>query len=243
MQTSEATGQLLAAFRAKGGATTMGALTDLLGVHKNTVRRRLQELIETGQVESTGHGHYRLVGSPRLGSETGNSILQTLEEFGFDAHLTGFDLLAPYAHQFAYQYPHVVYAEPSARDAVDFELARRGFVVASARPGPKPNAPDLSKLVLLRTQPNADQYGIRGHLAPAEKAWVDTLRETSRGNLPFQHMELGRVLRAMLDSGADERKLRWYARRLGYLDRVEGAIHGGDEANPEIAALRAGFIG
>lgn len=242
-RTSISPEQVQDVLRSSGGRASMGDLTRALGVHRDTVRKHLEQLIARAEVQPVGHGQYQLAGGVTVGTEQGNEILRALDELGFDAHLTGFDLLTPYAHQFVFQFPHLVYTEPSAREGVAFELARRGFVIADAGLGAKVTSPELSNLVIARTQPNAEQYGVRWHLASIEKAWVDTLRETIRGNLPFEYMELGRILRTMLDSGADARRLRTYARRLGYLDRVEAALqgHGGDDRD-ETRALRAGFL-
>jgi hypothetical protein len=72
---------------------------------------------------------------------------------------------------------------------------------------------------------------------------VDALRGSSRDTVPLQLMELGRILRGIVDDGGDVRFLRHYARRLGYLDRVDAAM----SAEPLAAdaagllQLRAGF--
>jgi hypothetical protein len=164
-------------------------------------------------------------------------------DLGYDAHLTGFDLLAPHAHQFVFAYPHLVYADPSAFEALSMELPKRGFVVVPARPGPKAMTPDPSSVVVLRRQPNPEQYGVRGHVAPVEKAWVDTLRETLRGNLEISYLELGRILRSLVDQGADLRYLRRYARPLGYVDRVDGALDDAhDDERTETRELRSGYV-
>jgi DNA-binding MarR family transcriptional regulator len=234
--------RVLRALATAGGAATMGWLERELGVHKNTVRKHLRELIDEGAVESVAHGRYRLRGGRALSSDSGNELLEALEEAGYDAHITGFDLLAPHAHQFVFQYPHLVYAEPGAFEALEFDLPNRGFVVVPAGPGPGPSGPDTSRLVVLRRQASAAKNGVHGHLAPVEKAWVDALRETLKGNLDLPLVELGRILRSLVESGADVRYLRRYARRLGYLERVDGAIGGsGAEVSIETEALRAGF--
>lgn len=236
---------LVAALRRAGGEATTGELRRELSLHRDTVRKRLQRLIEDGVVEQVSKGRYRLAGSPSLSSETGNELLAILEEDDYDAHITGFDLLVMHAHQFVYQYPHLVYAEPSSLNALAFQLLNREFVVIPAGPGPKPSGPDLSRVVVLRSQPNAEQYGARGHLAPVEKAWVDALRETVRGNLDFSLMELGRILRSLVDARVDLRYLRRYARLLGYLDLVDAALNEGeaddDGLSADALALKAGY--
>jgi hypothetical protein len=97
--------------------------------------------------------------------------------------------------------------------------------------------------VVLREQPNAERYGVHGPIASREKAWVDTLRESHRGNLPFDYVELGRVLRALLDRDGDMRRLRNYARRMGYAARLDAAlaISRGLATDAMAEQLRAGF--
>ena len=87
---------------------------------------------------------------------------------------------------------------------------------------------------------------MRGHVASVEKAWVDALRETRRGNLDLSYLELGRVLRSLMDAGVDVRYLRRYARQLGYLDLLvcatEAQANSLANTDPDAEALRAGFM-
>jgi hypothetical protein len=235
--------QLLAAL--SDGEQTTGELVDRLAVHRTTVRRWLQQLLADGEAERTAWGRYRLEGSKPSLSSGAAPVLAVVEALAPDAHLTGFDVLAPYAHQFLVEYPHLVYAEPTALDTAAFRLAEAGFVVVTAGGGSNAKrsvtaAP--AQTVVLRAQPNAEQYGVHGPVASREKAWVDTLRETHRGQLPFDFVELGRVMRALLDRGGDVRKLRNYARRMGYVDRVNSALADSPEADMDAMtqALRAG---
>ena len=193
-----------------------------------------------------GWGRYRLAGARPHLSESAARVLAVVETLAPDAHLTGLDLLAPYAHQFFVEYPHLVYTEPAALQPAAFALADAGFVVilaASGQPDTTITA-SLSETVILRAQPNPEQYGVHDTYAPREKAWVDALREAQRGWLPIDMTELGRVLRGLLDAGGDLRRLRNYARRMGYLDRVDAAL--ADPASEETFtdqqhALQAGF--
>ena len=82
-------------------------------------------------------------------------IADVLRREGVDAHLTGFDVLAGHAHQFMFDYPHVVYAEPYAVDAAQSVLADHGFIVMSAGRGGGVQVPDRSRVVLLRKQADA----------------------------------------------------------------------------------------
>lgn len=235
---------VLKALRRAGGEATIDELRQQLEVHSGTVRRHLHPLLEQQLVQEVRRSRYRLAGVPAVRSEAAKELLSFLEERGYEAHLTGFDLLASHAHQFVYDFPHLVYGEPGASAALAYELPVQGFVVGFASPGSKPVSPDASRLVLLRNQTNAEQYGVRGHVAPVEKAWVDTLRESRRGNLDVSYLELGRILRSLVESGADLRYLRRYARQLGYLDQVEYALDAAhDPPTAEGRALQAGFNG
>lgn len=236
--------EVLKALRRAGGEATLDELRQQLDVHRDTVRRHLRPLLDERLVQEVRRSRYRLAGEPAVRSDAAKELLGVLEEQGYDAHLTGFDLLAPYAHQFVYDFPHLVYGEPSASAALAYELPAHGFVVGFASPGANPTSPDASRLVLLRNQGNAEQYGVRGHVAPVEKGWVDTLRESRRGNLEVSYLELGRILRNLVDSGADVRYLRRYARQLGYRDQVEDALDAKRKpATDESRALRSGFSG
>lgn len=235
--------RVLQALRHVGGEATITELGQKMEVHNGTVRRYLQPLLDQHLVEEVRRSRYRLAGEPAVRSEAAKELLSFLEERGYEAHLTGFDLLAPHAHQFVYDFPHLVYGEPSATAALAYELPAHGFVVAFASPGPKPTSPAASRLVFLRNQTNAEQYGVRGHLASVEKAWVDTLRESRRGNLEVSYLELGRILRSVVDGGADLRYLRRYARQLGYIRHVDDALAVTQSASAEGRAMHAGYNG
>lgn len=236
--------QLLSAL--SGGERTAGEVRETLNlsVHRTTVQRWLEQLAASGAVEKVPHGKFRLQGSAPGLTESGREVLGVVEDLAPDAHLTGFDPLARYAHQFFVEFPHLVYVEPASADTAAFRLAEAGFLVVRARGHWQASAVSArpAQTVILRAQPNAEQYGVRSSLAAPEKAWVDTLRESQRGFLPFDHVELGRVLRALLDDGGDLRKLRNYARRMGYQARVAAALGQAPPHDTEDEALRAGFL-
>ena len=230
--------------RRAGGASTPRDLRHRLGWTERTLYRRLAELVDTGQLIRHGHGQYAVASAESLAlSDTAREIVGTLANSGIEAHLTAFDVLARFAHQFVYTFPHVVYAEPYAAGETTRILADAGFVVVPAGRSSGVEVPDLSRKVVLREQGEASRrYGVIGHVASPEKAWVDLLRETRRSGLPFDVGEVGRILRALRESGCDEARLRRYAERMRYgawLDRIEQPAAVLD--NPEIAALRSGY--
>lgn len=230
--------------RRTGGAATPRDLRRRLGWTERTLHRRLTELVDSGQIVRHGHGQYALAATESLPlPDTGREIVGVLAVASVEAHITAFDVLARFAHQFVYAFPHVVYAEPYAVSETARALADAGFVVVPAGRPAGVEVGDLSRVALLRGQGDAARrYGVIGHVASPEKAWVDLLRETRRSGLPFDLGEVGRILRALRQSGCDESRLRRYAKRMRYdawLDGIEQATPVPE--NPEIAALRSGY--
>lgn len=232
--------------RHAGGFSTPRDLRRRLGCTERTLHRRLAELVAEGQLVRHGHGQYALTSTESLAlSDTAREVVHALAGAGLEAHLTAFDVLAPFAHQFVYAFPHVIYAEPYATGQAARILADAGFVVipAGKRSGDV-ELPDLSRKVVLRAQSEAARrYGVIGHLAPPEKAWVDLLRETRRSDLPIDLGEVGRILRALREHGCDEPRLQRYAERMRYdtwlqeIERATPTVTG----NPELSALRNGY--
>jgi hypothetical protein len=240
----EAASAVLEGIRRSGGASTPRQLGKVLGWTERTLQRRLAELVDSGQVVRHGRGQYALASAESLPlPDTAREIVGVLANAGVEAHVTAFDVLARFAHQFIYAFPHVVYAEPYAISEVTRVLADAGFVVVPAGRGPGVEVGDLSRVVLLRGQGEAARrYGVIGHVASHEKAWIDLLREARRSALPLDLGEVGRILRALRQSGCDEDRLRRYAHRMRYgawLEGIEGVTVASE--NPEIAAVRSGY--
>lgn len=242
-RTGPSSDEILAAIHNTGGTGTVGALSDQLQVAPNTVRARLAELTQEGSLTKIAQGLWQLPPSQLSLPDPSRRTLELLQATGLDAHLTGLAPLLPYTHQFVRQFPQLVYADPQAIDVVEDELAASGFIVARLGAGREaPVGDDLSNLVLLRKQSDPAQYGFRGHLATPEKAWVDLLRETHRGNLPMQFMEIGAILRNLFEGSINAKRLRNYARRMGYqawIDRALGEAPASE--NERIEAVKAGF--
>jgi DNA-binding HxlR family transcriptional regulator len=202
-----------------GGAASVAELRSELGLSERTLHRRLSELVAAGKVSRVSRDRYS---SDRAstGALTGEAeeIVRVIEHLDADAHLSGYDVLAGFAHQFVFEYPHLVCCPAPHAYGVAAALIERRFVVIAAGPGAL-RGPSIPRTVLIRPQPFiARRTLIRGALATPEKAWLDLLRETRRSDAPFDYGELGRLLRAMTDQGINQRALNSYAKRLGYTD-------------------------
>jgi hypothetical protein len=224
------------------GAASVADLRAELGLSERTLHRSLSRLVEDGRIFRVSRDRYS--DRPWTGeaaSAEGKTIVKVIERLEADAHLSGYDVLAGFAHQFVYEYPHIVCCHPPHADGVAGALASGGFVVLPAGPGAL-RGPSMSRTVLLRRQPLiGSRTLVQGALATPEKAWVDLLRETRRSDAPFDYGELGRLLRAMTDQQINTRALRGYARRVGYADWLLAAT---GEQPPHGAAqvqLAAGY--
>lgn len=219
---------------------TVPELESKLGVSQRTLYRRLAELVAAGELHQRGPGQYsRDRGDPPLGPEA-LAIVDVIADIDADAHLTGYDVLAGYAHQFTYDYPHLVYCHPPHASALATALSEEGlFVIPAGRQAF--SGTQSAKTVVLRKQPHSNRYPVRVRVAMPEKAWVDLLREVRRSQMPFDYGELGRILNNMLSSGCDLATLRTYARRTGYLGWLEAALGDAPATRPEFAELAYGY--
>jgi hypothetical protein len=207
----------------RGGIATRRDLVRDLDVSKDTVHRRLAELVADGSLDDLVAGRVVLHDVNQLPlPDEGREIVSILRAQGLEAHLTGFDLLANRAQQFILEYPHLVYAEPYSLDATEAALVQNGFVVTSPKSASAVRTPDRLRLVILRKQSEAERrYGVTSNIAPLEKAWVDLFREVHNGDLYFDMGEVKQLLTALLVSGADYEKLLRYANRLRIKEPVE----------------------
>lgn len=199
-----------------GGAASIAELRAELGLSERTLHRRLSRLVAESTVFRVSRDRYS--DPPIADAPIGEAkkIVRIIERLDADAHLSGYDVLAGFAHQFVFEYPHLVCCHPPHWDGVAAVLAEQGFVVLVAGPGAL-RGPAMPRTVLLRRQPLiARRTLVHGAVATPEKAWVDLLREMRRSDVPFDYGELGRLLRAMADQRINIRALRAYARRLGY---------------------------
>ncbi len=226
----------------EGDAVDYATLLQRAGVPARTLERRLSDLIDGGILFRWTRGVYgrRPLDEPEMGFE-GGELLMLLRCSEADAHLTGFDVLARYAHQFAYGYTHLVYCHPSHISGLTHELSGEDWVLLPAGHHVRLGGPH-DRTVIVRGQTHDERrYPVSNHLALPEKAWVDLLREVRRSRLGFDYGELGRILRSMERAGVPIAKLRTYARNAGYLPWVEAAFGVRAPASIEQAQLAAGY--
>jgi AraC-like DNA-binding protein len=201
-----------------GGAASVADLHAELGLSERTLHRRLSDLVAAGTISRVSRDRYSDRASTDAPTGEAKEIVRAIERLDADAHLSGYDMLAGFAHQFVFEYPHLVCCPTPHAEGVAAALIERRFVVIAAGPGAL-RGPSIPRTVLIRPQPLiARRTLIRGALATPEKAWLDLLRETRRSDAPFDYGELGRLLRAMTDQGNNQRALNSYAKRLGYTD-------------------------
>jgi hypothetical protein len=221
-------------------AIDYATLTRRSGLPPRTLDRQLSALIVNRVLFRWTRGVYgRRPLEPELSAE-GAELLSLLRDSDADAHLTGFDVLARYAHQFAYSYTHLVYCHPPHLTALARELADDWVLLPAGRHVHLGESRE--RTVIVRGQTHDERrYPVRDHLALPEKAWVDLLREVRRSRLGLDYGELGRILRSMERAGVPVGKLRTYARSLGYLAWVEAAFGDRASASIEQAQLAAGY--
>ena len=224
-----------------GGAASIAELRAELGLSERTLHRGLSRLVAAGTLFRVSRDRYS--DNPPAGAPTGEAkkIVRVIERLDADAHLSGYYVLAGFAHQFVYEYPHLVCCHPPHASGVAGALASSGFLVLAAGPGAL-RGPDMPRTVLLRRQSLIrSRTLVRGAVATPEKAWVDLLRETRRSEMPFDYGELGRMLRAMSDQQINTRALRSYARRVGYADWLLAATGERPPDGPAQIQLAAGY--
>jgi hypothetical protein len=224
-----------------GGVASTADLRSELGLSERTLYRLLGELVAAGSLFREGKSRYttRLPAASISGEAL--QIVRVIERVDAEAHLSGYDVLAGFAHQFAFDYPHLVCCHPPHLDGLAAALASKRFVVLAAGGGTL-RGPLAPRTVLLRSQPPIRRRTlVRGSLATPEKAWVDLLRETRRSQLPIDYGELGRLLRAMADHGINRRALSSYARRIGYLPWLQAATGERQPAGARQRQLVAGY--
>jgi hypothetical protein len=224
-----------------GGVASTADLRSELGLSERTLYRRLGELVAEGSLFREGRSRYTTRRPAVALSGEALQILRVIERLDAEAHLSGYDVLAGFAHQFTFEYSHLVCCHPPHFDGLAAALADKRFVVLAAGPCAL-RGPLMPRTVLLRRQPLIEQETlVRGSLAAPEKAWVDLLRETRRSRLPIDYGELGRLLRAMTEYGVNRRALASYARRIGYLQRLQAATGQRPPASVEQRQLAAGY--
>ncbi len=224
-----------------GGVASTADLRSELGLPERTLYRRLGELVAAGSLYREGRSRYTTRRPAVAVSGEALQIVRVIERLDAEAHLSGYNILAGFAHQFTFDHPHLVCCHPPHFDGLAAALVSKRFVVLAAGPGAL-RGPLMSRTVLLRRQPLIEQETlVRGSLATPEKAWVDLLRETRRSQLPIDYGELGRLLRAMTEYGVNQRALVSYTRRIGYLQWLMAATGQCPPTGVDQRQLAAGY--
>jgi hypothetical protein len=224
-----------------GGVASTADLRSELDLSERTLYRRLGELVTEGSLFREGRSRYTTRRPAVAVSGEALQIMHIIERLDAEAHLSGYDVLAGFAHQFTFDYPHLVCCHPPHFDRLAAALASKRFVVLAAGPGAL-RGPLMPRTVLLRRQPLIEHVTlVRGTLATPEKAWVDLLRETRRSQLPIDYGELGRLLRTMTEYGVNRRALFSYARRIGYLQWLGATTGQRPPTGVEQRQLAAGY--
>lgn len=223
-------------------AVTVAQLRDKLGLSERTLQRALSRLVASGEISRLSRDRYAdHAPGTSPSSAPAREIVRVIKHLEADAHLSGYDVLAGFTHQFVFDYPHLVCCHPSHADGLGAALAKKKFVVLPAGPGAAIDAA-VQKTVLLRRQPAIHSRAlVLGAIATPEKAWVDLLRETRRSAAPFDYGELGRLLRAMSEQTLNLRALRSYAARLGYQDWLAATIGQRPPNGPAQRRLATGY--
>lgn len=212
------------------------------GIPSRTLDRELRRLVDNRSLHRWSRGLYsRRPLDPDLNPDA-MALLSILRDGDADAHLTGFDLLARYAHQFTYGYAHLVYCHPPHVSGLIRALsAEEEWLLLPAGRNVRLGGP-IEHTVIVRAQTHDPRrYPVRDHLALPEKAWVDLLREVRRSQIGFDYGELGRILRSMERAGVPFAKLRTYARSVGYDGWVEVALGQRSPQNANENQLASGY--
>lgn len=224
-----------------GGVAFTAELRSELGLSERSLYRLLGELVAEGSLFREGKSRYTIRPPAAYVSGDGLRIVRVIERLDAEAHLSGYDVLAGFAHQFTFDYPHLVCCHPPHLDGLAAALASKRFVVVAAGPGAL-RGPLALRTVLMRGQPPIRRHTlVRSSLATPEKAWVDLLREARRSQLPIDYGELGRLLRTMTDHSINRRALSSYARRIGYLQWLQAATGERQPAGAQQRQLAAGY--
>lgn len=126
-----AAARLLALFDDRD-AVDYAALLSRAGVPARTLDRQLNSLLADGRLFRRSRGVYSRRPLDLQLNPEGEQLLSLLRDSDAEAHLTGFDVLAPYAHQFAYRYSHLVYCHPPHISGLATELVAHDWFVLPA---------------------------------------------------------------------------------------------------------------
>jgi hypothetical protein len=201
-------------------------LPALLRLSQRTIWRLIAQLETEGRIDRFAPGYARVRREDadqklhRLPSGEADELLRLIRTNGLPAYLSGLDVLAPYAHHFLFEFPHLVVALKGTGRDVAHTFAAVGFIVLQDQQ--QPAAAPLSQVVVLRELSRWTRYPTRNHLATPELAWLDLYREVRRRTLELPPRELGRILEQLLRRAGTDKRLRALAREhfKGEIDSI-----------------------
>jgi hypothetical protein len=191
-------------------------LHESLGLSQRTIWRLIAQLETEGRIDRFAPSHVRIRREDedqklqRLPSREADELLRLLRAEALPAYLSGLDVLAPYAHHFLFEFPHLVVTLKGTGRDVAHGFAAVGFTVLQDQQ--QPAAAPLSQIVVLRELSRWTRYPTHNHLATPELAWLDLYREVRRGTFELPARELGRILEQLLRRSGAEKRLRALAR-------------------------------
>ena len=113
-------------------AVDYATLVQQAGIPGRTLDRQLSALLADHALFRWGRGAYSRRPAESQLNAKGQELLGLLRDSDADAHLTGFDVLAPYAHQFVYAYTHLVYCHPPHLSGLASELSAADWLLLPA---------------------------------------------------------------------------------------------------------------
>lgn len=156
-----------------------------------------------------------------LPSHEASQLWFTLQQQSLPSYLSGLDVLAPYAHHFLFEFPHLVVTLTGTGQDVAHRFAANGFTVLQDQQPPA--AAPLERVVVLRELSRWTRYPVRAHVAPPELAWLDLYREVRRKTIHLPATELGRLLNQILRRPGAESRLRGLAREH-FKDEIDAIL-------------------
>ncbi|MEM3551262.1 MAG: DUF6577 family protein [Candidatus Bathyarchaeia archaeon] len=192
-----------------------------LGFRRGTTYRVLKDLADSGLLVRVGYGAYKVgvsggwVIEPSL-TPNMEEARRLLLEKGVEFMITGPSVLVKYMHMLPMRMIHLIYALKGAGEYVAEVLHGKFEVLLNPIIGEVEVALKISEGDLVVVREFSSLYGGKGGVASVERALVDLYFEATRGRIPFQTDEAGRIiLTALRNARIDFARLNKSAARRG----------------------------